>query len=195
MALPTVQNCKDYLRIEHSAEDAALSVWLTQSVALVENEIGRPVQVMTNRTWVLECAHDNISANKLLVPLYPIASEDSSAGWDDLTLTDADGTVLVEGTDYRLDIRTGVITGIDRCFTNYPYTIVADVGLEALPEYATRIEPVMSAAILDVVADRYQRRSPAAITEATGGDVTTEYRGGLPERVKELLRPWRIFHV
>lgn len=196
MALPTVADCKNYLRIEHTAEDVMLAGWLAQAIALVEAELGRPIEYL-NHTFVLECDPSKVSSTRLFVPMYPIAVADSSAGTADLTLTDTDGTVLVEDTDYRLDIRTGWITAIDTTFANYPYTIVADVGLEALPEYATRIEPALSAAILDVVADRYQRRDPAAVQESAGGGVTTMYGAqvGLPQRVKDAVAPWKVWHI
>jgi uncharacterized phiE125 gp8 family phage protein len=196
MALPDVDDCKDYLRIEHDAEDAMLAGWLAQAIALIEAELGRPITIL-RRTFVLECEPSRVSATRLFVPVYPIAVEDSSASTMDLTLTDADGTVLVEDTDYRLDTRTGQITGIDGyCFTRWPYTIVADVGLAALPEYATRIEPAMAAAVLDVVADRYQRRDPVAQAEGAGGGVYTQYQSaGLPDRVKDALAPWKVWHL
>lgn len=197
MALPTVQDCKDYLRIEHTAEDVMLAGWLAQAIALIEAEIGRPVEIL-NKTWTLECDPSAVALTRIFVPQYPVAVADSSASTSDLVLTDADGTVLVEDADYRLDIRTGQITGIDGyAFTRYPYTIVADVGLEALPEYAARIEPAIAAAVLDVVADRYQRRDPAAVQEASGGGVTTMYgtASGLPQRVKDMVAPWKVWHL
>lgn len=195
MALPTVQDCKDYLKIEHTAEDTMLTGMLAQVEALIEAEIGRPITIL-NRTFVLECQPSRFSRTKMIVPIYPVAVEDSSAGTADLTLTDADGTVLVEDTDYRLDTRTGVLTAIDSCFTNYPYTIVADVGLAAFAEYDDRIEPVISAWILDLVAERYQYRNPSASSETTGGGVQTSYMDtGLPPRVKQGLARWRMYHV
>lgn len=192
MALPTVADAKAYLRIEHTAEDTMLTGMLASATAAVEAELGRPIET-EQRTFVLECNPNRVSDTKLFVPLYPIAVDDSSAGTSDLTLTDSESTLLIEDSDYRLDVRTGVITAVSQCFTRYPYTIVADVGLAALPEYATKIEPAINAAILDVVADRYQRRSPAATEEATGGGVTTTYaETGLPARVREMLAPWRL---
>ena len=195
MALPTVADCKNYLRVEHTAEDAMLAGWLAQAVALVEAELGRPIEYV-NRTFILEANPSQVAPAKIFLPLHPVGVDDSSAGTADLTLTDADSVLLVEGTDYRLDTRTGVLTAIDTCFDNWPYTVVADVGLEALDEYTAKVEPALSAAILDVVADRYQRRSPAATTESAGGGVSTSYAtAGLPARVREALAPWRIWHT
>jgi hypothetical protein len=195
MALPTVQDCKDYLRIEHTAEDAMLTRMLAQAVAAIESEIGRPIEYL-RRTFILEERPSAVAVDKIFVPLFPIGVEDSSAATMDLTLTDADATLLVEDTDYRLDTRTGVITGIDRSFCSYPYTIVCDVGLEALEEYTTRVEPVLSLVILDFVADRYQRRNPAASQETTGGGVSSNFaETGLPPRIREAVAPWRIYHV
>jgi uncharacterized phiE125 gp8 family phage protein len=196
VAALTVQDCKDYLRIEHTAEDTMLIGWLASAAAAVEQEVGRPLDPVL-RTFIIERP---VNASKLFVPLYPIAVEDSSAATADLELTDGDGTVLTEDTDYRLDVRTGVITAINSdsslgCFSTYPYTIECYVGLAALPEYEDKIEPALNAAILDVLADRYQRRSPAATSEATGGEVSTGYAGGLPQRVIDMLAPWRVAHV
>jgi pyridoxal/pyridoxine/pyridoxamine kinase len=108
-------------------------------------------------------------------------------------ITDADDLVI-EDTDYSIDYRIGVIsaaTGIS--FATYPYTVVATVGLSAHPDYADFIEPVINAAILDIVADRWNRRNPAASNESEGGGVGTSYRGvGIPERVQEMLEPFRM---
>jgi hypothetical protein len=117
-----------------------------------------------------------------------VAAGDSSI--DALELTDDDGDVLVEDSDYRIDLRTGRITGINRGFATWPYSITATVGLSAHPDYELRIEPVINAAILDLAADLYQRRSPAATSESTGGGVSTSYAVGMPQRVKDMLAPF-----
>jgi uncharacterized phiE125 gp8 family phage protein len=189
MAALTVQDCKDYLRVEHAAEDTMFIGWLASAVAAVEAEIGRPIEPV-ERTWIIEQA---LHPSKLFVPLYPIAIADSAAATDDLVLVDGDGDTLLEDTDYRLDLRSGVITATNSdgslgCFSVYPYTITAHVGLSVLDDY-DRIEPILNAAILDVVADRYQRRNPATSQEATGGGVSTSYTAsGLPQRVADLLK-------
>jgi uncharacterized phiE125 gp8 family phage protein len=199
MAALSVADCKAYLRIQGTAEDAPLAAWLLQARAAVEAEIG-PIDPIL-RTWVVERPTHTTRLTMLQVPMFPVAVEDSAAETEDLVLTDGDGTELVEGTDYRLDVRTGVITPIDgtghrSCFSTFPYTIAAYVGIGAPEEYADRIEPVINAAILDVVADRYQRRSPAASSESTGGDVSTQYANeGLPQRVRDMLAPWRVTHL
>lgn len=195
MAALDVDDCKDYLRIEHTAEDTMLEGWLAQATAAVEQEIGRPIEPV-QRVFIIERA---VHESKLFVPVYPIALEDSSAGTEDLALVDGNGDTLVEDTDYRLDRRSGVITAINAdgslaCFGAYPYTITAHVGIAALDDF-DRVEPALNAAILDVLADRYQRRNPAATTEATGGGVSTSYTGGLPLRVVEALAPFRVNHL
>jgi uncharacterized phiE125 gp8 family phage protein len=196
MALPTVADCKAYLRIEHTVEDTMLTGMLAQSIAAIEAYLARPITILT-RTWIVEQHQSGASATKLFVPLFPIAVADSSAGTDDLTLTDGENVILIEDTDYRLDTRTGVITAVGSCFGTWPYTIVADVGLEALDEYTTHVEPALSAAVLDVVADRYQRRNPAATSEdaADPGASFTTSNPGLPARVCEALAPWRLWPV
>lgn len=196
MALIAVDDVKDYLRIQHSAEDTMLEAWRLQAVAAVEAEIGRPITVLL-RTFTLECPEFATSASKLFVPLYPIAVTDSGLSTADLVLVDGNDATLVEGIDYRLDVRTGIIRPITGSFATFPYTVTAYVGLQALDEYDARIEPVLNAAILDVVADRYQRRNPAATSEDSS-NVSAGYttsNPGLPQRVRDLLAPWRIFQI
>lgn len=190
MALLTVQDIKDYLRIEHSAEDAMLAGWRAQAIAAVEAEIGRPI-LMEQRTFVLDT---KIADRTLFAPMYPFASDDSSGGIEAPELTDENGDVLLEDTDYRIDYRAGMIHSLSGCFAAYPYVLEVWVGLEAAVDYADRIEPALNAAILDVVADRYQRRNPAATNEDATG-VSSGYSAsnpGLPQRVRDLLAPWRV---
>lgn len=187
MALLSVANAKDYLRIQDTAEDTPLAAWLLSCVAAVEAEIGTPITA-EERTFVVE---RSLSNRQIFVPLYPIAGEDSAGGIAALTIEDKDGTVLLEDTDYRLDHRSGVITAIESCFTAYPYTITAWVGLSALAEYSTKVEPIVNAAILDLLADRYQRRNPAATNEdaSAPSQSFTTFNPGLPQRVRDLLAP------
>jgi hypothetical protein len=190
MAALTVANCKDYLKIEHTAEDTPLIAWLASSSAAVQAELGVPIY-LEEREFVLEQPIGACSVRKLFVPLYPIAPASSSVA--ELEIVDGSGNTLVEDTHYRVNLRTGVVTAISGSFASFPYTITCSVGLEALDEFDTSVEPVVNAAILDTLADRYQRRSPAATTEATGGSVSQSYSGGLPHRVIDLLAPFRVF--
>ena len=190
MALPTVSDLKLYLRIQTTAEDTLLTLLMANAQAMCEAHMGRPITAV-NRTFVDEAktftAYGTVT--KLLVPTTPV-------DWSTIAITDVDGTALVEDEDYRLgDIWTGEIHAMPgMSFAMAPYTIDADVGLSVDPEYATRIEPVLSLAILDLASDLWHRRNPNAAMEGTGGGVTTQYQqgsySGLPQRVRDALAPF-----
>jgi len=196
MALPVLQDAKHYLKIEHDAEDDLLDRELVGAFADVQAYLRVPI-LAEERTFVIERPSDSIyrTVTRLHVPSYPIAADSSAT--PGLEITNDDGDVLVEGTDYRADLRTGVLYGLSAStfvpFGTWPYTIVCYVGLDGRTDYATAVEPILFSAILDVVADRYQRRNPAASNETTGGGVSTSYgEFGLPTRVMQRLAPFRM---
>jgi len=189
MALPTVADLKAYLRIQTTAEDVLLGATLAQAEALSVAYLRRPI-LLEARTWVLDAPTQATTRAvwRLHVPLYPVADSPT------MEIADGDGTVLVDGTDYRADLRTGEIVAAGASpFAAWSYTIDAEVGLEASPDYAALIEPVLSLALLDLASDRWHRRNPAATSEATGGGVSTTYAtDGMPARVVAALAPWRL---
>lgn len=195
MSLVTLQDCKDYLRIQSSAEDDALTLMRTAAIALIEQFIRRPITAEL-RTFTID-ADPFRYTSRFWLPMYPVAVVDSSAGTADIVITDVDNVTLVEDTDFRFNRLTGEVLALSdgsvgAFFIGHPYTVAAYVGLSADPSYATNIEPAINAAILDLVADRYQRRSPAATNETTGGGVSSSYTGGIPARVREMLQPFQI---
>lgn len=198
MALPSVQDCKDYLRIQHTAEDTMLTTWLLIAQARVEAALGRPIALVSDQTWT-----DDVE-NRTLYNCHPtrrlvIPAQYSPIDPATLVIADVDANVLDPLVDYYAPVTgwEGVVTarpGIT--FANGPYAFVADVGLETAADYATRIEPVVSAAILDVVADWYQRRNPNAGSESTGGGVSTTYvKWGMPDRAVEAVQQWAVMRV
>jgi len=196
MALPVLQNCKDYLKIEHDAEDDLIDRELVGAFADVQAYVRVPL-LAEERTVYLERQSDSLyrSTTKLHLPFYPIAADSSAT--PALEITDNNGDVLVEGTDYRLDLRTGVIYGLGPSsfvpFAVWPYVVTCFVGLDARSGYATAVEPILFSAILDVVADRIQKRNPTASSETTGGGVSTSYgEFGLPTSVCRRLDPFRM---
>ena len=191
MAFPTVDDCKATLRIQTDAENALLGLLLTGALASVEAYVRRPL-IAEERTFVVGRPVWGI-VRSFFVPIYPVAAAPA------LTLTDATGALLVEGTDYRVDLRTGEVTALTNgveggAFGDWPQTVMATVGLSADPRYADRIEPALSMAILDVVADYWHRRNPSASNEAAGGGVATAYdvAYGLPTRICAALDPFRM---
>ena len=195
MSLVTITECKAYCRVQTSAEDALFNAWLAAAIGSVQSYLRRPItaELRTFRLERPELCH----TGNLIIPIYPVSprTEDSD-GYEEIAaavLTDADALVI-EDTDYFLDERIGVFTAVTGVsFSNYPYTIVATVGLSAHPDYASVIEPIINAAILDIVADRWARRLTAASSESEGGGVGTSWQDvGIPKRVREELEPWRM---
>lgn len=193
MSIVTLAECKAYVRVQGTAEDTVHTAMRLQAIAAVEAFIRRPITAEL-RTFTID-ADPYRNTSRFYLPIYPVAVEDSSAGFADIVITDVDSVTLIEGTDFRFDRQTGEVLALSSgsvgaYFVGYPFTVAAYVGLSADPNYATRIEPVINAAILDIFADRHQRRSPAATNETTGGGVSTSYAGGIPERVRDMLAPF-----
>ncbi len=183
MSLPSVADCKAYLKIENTAEDALLAQLLARATMLSQNRIGCPIQA-ASRSFVDEASTQVFYSHgptSLIVPVTPIDP-------DTLDITDQDGND-VDSDDIRADARTGIIKYLDgSSFDNGPYTIECDVGLSLLDDYATMIEPIVSSAIIDFVADLYQRRNPGARAEAAAGGVRVDWGpDGIPPRVCEVL--------
>jgi hypothetical protein len=117
-----------------------------------------------------------------------------------LVVADTDALVLSATTDYY-----PAVTGFEGTvrarpgisFSNGPYALTADVGLATRSDYATVVEPVLNMAILDTIADWYQRRNPNATSESTGGGVSTSYSvtQGLSARARELLVPYKVIRI
>jgi uncharacterized phiE125 gp8 family phage protein len=191
MALATLATVKLYLRKQTTAEDTLLAALLASAIGRVEGYIRRPI-LATSRTFIDEAkCYNGLSVASLIVPETPVASLTSVTDRDDEEIDTA---------DLRFGSENGLIKYIDGgVFANGPYTIVASVGLSARAGYSTRIEPVINQAILDVVADLYQRRNPAASQEGAGGGVTVAYSQGddegVPKRTAALLQPYRMCGV
>jgi hypothetical protein len=194
VALVTLAECKQYLRVQGTAEDAVITLMRTAAIAAIQQFIRRPITAEL-RTMVVDADPYRLTS-RFFLPIYPVAVEDSSAGIADIVVTDVDGVDLVQDTDFRFNRLTGEFLALSEgalgaYFITYPFTVTAYVGLSADPNYAERIEPAINAAILDIVSDRWHRRSPASTNESTGGGVSSSYDGGgLPMRVKEMLAPF-----
>lgn len=190
MALPVVQDLKDYLRIETTAEDDRIDALLVQAENMVETWLQRPMTALAV-AYVDECeGSGEYLITKLIYPVFPIASTPA------VTVVDGDGNT-VAATEYRVDRRTGILRGTAGVtFSTPPYTITATAGLSAASDYATRIEPVLNRAILDVASDLYHRTNPNALQESAGGGAATQYGvGQVPPRVQAMLSAFRLERV
>lgn len=193
MSLPDRAAVKLRLRIENDVEDDDIDLMILSATATIEEYIGRPIYA-TDRTWVMESPSANwdgvTPVYRFFLPLFPVLNE-GSAGPDLVTISDADDVAV---TDFRVNTQVGLIVATgSTVFDNWPYTVTATVGLDLMDSFATRIEPKLSQAFLDLCADWYQRRNPNASMEAGGGGVVTQYAMlGVPERVCRQLDPYRL---
>jgi len=187
MSLPDLQALKDRLRIETDVEDDDLTLMMDSALASIEESVGRPITT-AERSWTLESPQSNwdgvTPAYRFFLPLYPVDGES-------VTITDADEESV---TDFRVNAATGLIVATESTvFDNWPYTVTADVGLDLMAAYSTRIEPKLSQAFLDLCADWYQRRNPGALAEGAGGGVITQWQTlGVPERICKQLDAFRL---
>ncbi|HTE48258.1 MAG TPA: phage head-tail connector protein [Gemmatimonadaceae bacterium] len=195
MALPTLQDFKNRLRITTTAENAALVAMLGAATQLAKAYLDRPLEAV-ERTYVVEdqraaalsvsrLSRDPIAAAFIRVPDAPVDIAQP------ITITDRNG-VDVDSTSFRVDRDTGVVRGGG--FAGFPYTIIATTGLATRADYAEIVEPMIGQAILDIASDLYQRRNPAATDENDGAGGYVRYgrvEETIPARAIAYLAPWR----
>lgn len=188
MALPTTEDAKKYLRVEHADEDIIVAQLLARSKATVETFVGYPL---------IAVAQTYVDYNGM----YPSGAQWFGGYYGDLfelpgpyalspapVVTDANG-VVIDATTYYLDNRAGKIRAkAGGYFGMRPYTVVATIGLSAHPDYLSRLEPIAALAVLDLVAHLYQNRNPAVVSESdeAGGSVGLS-PDAIPPRIRQDL--------
>lgn len=182
MALPTVADLKTWLRIETTREDLLLAALLARAQASLETMLDGPITAEV-QTAVDRGAALDVPVTSLVFPRRPFTVTG---------IVDMDG-VTVDPTTYTVDGLSGLIyakSGVE--FAAAPYTITASVGLSLRADYA-RIEPVIGAAILDLAADLYQRRTPGAASEsAAGTSIQWDVSRDTVARVAKTVRAYRL---
>lgn len=180
MALPTVADCKSYLRKEDTSEDALLTQLLARAQAMIETFIGyRLTAVALSYTDYAQRYRPFLQLpGPFLVAGTPPVVSDASGG-------------VVDATSYTLDPRSGKIRwlyGPPTAIPSQPYTVVATIGLSVHPDYASSLEAVASQAIIDLVAHLYQNRNPAVVSQGDeGGGSVTLTPGWIPARIVQDL--------
>jgi len=188
MSLPSLSDLKGFLRVETAAENAALQEILNDVTADVLAYIGAPFTAV-ERTMTDDLQNETVYGvnTEILIPITPV---DYTAPGD-IEITDQDGNVIDPAT-YTVDPLTGIVTakpGI--AFPAGPFTIVADVGWSAHPDFATIYEPKIRGAILDWCASVYNQRNPGVVTESEPGASATYTQMEMPPRVKGRLAAMR----
>lgn len=179
MPLPVTKDLQDYLRLTTDAEDLVLKRLLDQAKAMVESYLRRPISTVA-RTFEVSNGWGTLH-----LPLYPV----SATG---IVVKDVDDAT-VDAATYRVDPATGMIIADEgEYFDNGPYTVtVPELGLELADDYASTIEPVLSAAILDLASDLYWHRNPNSSSESEAGASVSYAQHGMPPRVVAMLEPYR----
>jgi hypothetical protein len=187
MALPDLAALRAFLREPPVAANPQLTEALADAKAMVGGFLGRPIDATARTFTRLRSVWDETEETEvLMLPEAPIAGSP--------VVTDDDGATVVGG-NYDVDRARGWLyakSGISYSWANGPYGVTTTVGLANHPDYATRIEPVLRAAILEVAGDLYTRKNSAVQQEGAAGS----YAGyaslaELPARVEGMLKPWR----
>lgn len=192
MALPSLTELKQYLRVETDAEDAVITDVLASATAWAEGLIGKPITA-EERTLVVDGAtYDDYGRHQFYLPVWPV-SVDSE---DVAVITDKNGDTVDDST-YTVDARTGLFqTVVGEHWRAAPFSVVATVGLSVHPDYATKIEPKVRSLILGCAAILYKQRNPNAVSDSSGAGVSVSYGDhALPpylEQIATLLRGSRI---
>lgn len=163
MALPTYTDLKSYLRIEHTSEDALLQQLITRAQGILVDLLhGLPLT--TDAFSFIDDSQEGVQfqePTKLFTPLRPIGGT--------ITVTDFLGNT-VDSTTYTVRPLLGIIyANRGYSFPMGPYTISCSAGLQYAKGYSTYVEPLLSSMIIDIAADLYQRRTPAAASEGAAG--------------------------
>jgi hypothetical protein len=165
MPLPDIDLCKAYLRVETGKEDLLIGEEIREAIAFIESYIGRAI-LDPNGTRVF-------GPVRTAFPV--IAGFRVSDGAPNVNM-------YSEGSD-ELGRETNV---------PLPSSVTGPPPMSTLPDYATRWEPLLSRAILDMVAEFHSHRDPMVTNESSGGG-TSVARGrlvhGLPPRVRAMLKP------
>lgn len=201
MSLPVLQDLKDYLRVQTSAEDTLLTALLARAGAIARGFV-RPIE-LTAKTYVIEDRRGssldvgNLRIERRRSRLYIRIPDAPVASSPAVTVTDADG-IAWAATDFRVEYATGMIRvaelGQWGAFWNFPFTVTATVGLASRADYSTVVEPALSAGFVDIAADLYRRRNPAATGEHAGGGLGVNYGRAdesIPVRALDFLAPYR----
>ena len=180
MALPTLQDAKDLLRVDLTTEDALITTLLGRAKGSIETLLGYALTAA--QVTYVDFSRDYVSTEIQLPG--PFALNPAPV------VTDLEGVVVV-ATTYLLDNRNGKIRAKyapgqgygypSGLFRACPYTVVATIGLSAHPDYAASLEAVASSAILNLVAHLYENRNPAMLSEGVAGVTLTP--DAIPPRI------------
>jgi hypothetical protein len=166
IAVPTVADLKAYARIEHVAEDALLAQLIARAVSHFEVLCDLPLNARAF-TWTDDPTGPGTNSGPMPATRYGRALLLPHRGLAVQSVTDGDGAT-VPTASYRVDGRAGMVFALEgTMWANGPYTVAYTAGMDLLPD-AAGLAPAIQAAILDIAADFYQRRTASATSETAG---------------------------
>jgi hypothetical protein len=189
MALPTVAEVKNYLRIQTSAQDSVVTDLLASAKSWAESLIGRRITATSQVMGTLWAGREPFWQSIIYLPFFPV----NATG---LVLTDADGETVPADT-YTVDGDAGKLTAVPPdWFSNPPYEATADVGLSAGSEYAGK-EPELRGLIMGLAAILYHQSNPNASSDSEGGGVSVSYQTAnpIPPHLNTIVMSFRGMRV
>lgn len=188
MPLPSVQDVKDYGRIQTSVEDALIAALLGSAIGEIEAAIGKSLTT-EQVTW-----YDNATSLRLFTPPRNLLLLYVPVDVSTIVVADQDDATIDAAT-YNVRLDLGMICGNDGlAFGNGPYKITATAGFGTSPNYATRWLPMIAQLVKDYTLMLYQQRTIGASSEKAAGTMVTyeiDADTGLPCRLSRQLRKLR----
>jgi uncharacterized phiE125 gp8 family phage protein len=184
--LTTAARVKALLSIDSddTSPDAVLALLVTQVSARIERYIDRPVEVAA-RTEYHDVRYDTLGYQLAAWPVTSVASIKNST-----TFAWASATAKVDGTDYTLDLSTGILRQITAWQAGpSALQVVYTAGIAA---NTAAVPPDLADACEKQCAEEWMRRGAMMRTSssARGASESTSAVQLLPV-VQEILRPWR----
>lgn len=186
MTLLTVQQVKDYLRIETDAEDALIAALIVEAMATCEGICGTSF-THASVTW-----YDDAISLRLNEAPWNLLLQERAIDPATLVIYDCEDAV-VDAAGYVIRQDEGLVKSKrGESFPFGPYRLTCVAGYDTRDDYTVRWLPIIQRLLTDFVAMLYQQRTPGALTEQASG-TTVDYSQvdaefNLPIRIAANLR-------
>ncbi len=191
--LTELQDVKDELGISNNANDSVLSRYLSSASIAAAQYCNRvfPVETVSEQFFA---DHPNRMIRGGVKPL-------QLARWPLIAITSVteDGTLLVQGTDYLVDVANGQLTrldasGLEVYWHPLPLTVIYSAGYNPIP---LDVED----AVIRMVSKRYMAkgRDPSLKQESIPGVIERQFwiatgtdSGNMPPDITDILNNYRM---
>jgi len=176
MALITLDEVKEFLRITDPQDDVLLQSLIDGTEAQVKKYVNNAIE---KETSITEYFNIDRKQRRIYTKYFPISN----------VKVYENNTLLTENTDYVVDYNSGLITRIHAYFA-YGYQIVKvvyDAGYDTIPDD-------IKLAVKIQVAFYYQRKDQIGIAgQSLEGSINITEKYGLLDTVKEMLDKYKGF--